>query len=141
MGFDGTNLAYQNTANAAANMEAFLNDYILNLMSTLLVLPDNPEQGVLYLMTILINFVDIHYKWENLEIKYNLLTYGLVALSAFKQENYLYHIENGKNEYIYSSFIPFSLITLCFLKFLISQLNQTTHCMVAIQDIFPKLTN
>ncbi len=98
LGFDGTNLAFQNTANAATNMEAFLNDYILNLMSTLVVLPDNPEQGVLYLMTILINFVDIHYKWESLEIKYNLLTYGLVALSAFKQENYLYHIENGKSQ-------------------------------------------
>jgi hypothetical protein len=64
-------------------------------MSTLICIPDNPDQGVLYLLTGISNTILKHFSWENLEIKLNLMLNMITILSAFKQENYLYHIENG----------------------------------------------
>jgi hypothetical protein len=77
-------------------VEKFLNDYLSNLMSTLLVIPDNPEQGVLYLLTGVLNLIQKHFQWENLDIKFNLLCNSLVILGALKQDEYLYHIPDGK---------------------------------------------
>lgn len=66
------------------------------MLSTLLLIPDNPDQGVLYLLTGVINLINKHYTWENLEFKFNLLSNCLIILTSAKQENYIYHNKNGK---------------------------------------------
>lgn len=76
-------------------VEKYLNEYLCNFMSTLLIVPDNPEQGVIYLLTGLVNLIQKHINWENIEIKFNLLANAFVILAALKQENYLYHIHEG----------------------------------------------
>lgn len=76
-------------------IEKYLNEYLTNMMSTLLILPDNPEQGVLYLLTGVLNLIDKHLTWENADVKFNLLANAIIILTALKQENYLYHIDYG----------------------------------------------
>lgn len=85
----------QSALSNQSNVERFLNDYLSNMMSTLLVIPDNPEQGVLYLLTGVINLIQKHFVWESTEIKFNLLCNSLVILGALKQDNYLYHMTDG----------------------------------------------
>lgn len=75
-------------------IERFLNDYLSNMMSTLLLIPDSPEQGVLYLLTGVVNMIN-QFSWDSLEIKFNLLTNVLVIFSALEQDNYLHAIHNG----------------------------------------------
>ena len=77
-------------------VEQFLQDYLCNLLSTLLLIPDNPEQGGLYLLNGVLNVIQMHFPWENLEVKFNLLVNFVCLLSALKQENYIHHIPNGK---------------------------------------------
>ncbi len=77
-------------------IEKFLNDFLSNMLSTLLLVPDSPEQGVLYLLTGVINMIN-QYNWDNLEIKFNLLTNVLVIFSALEQENYMHSINNGNS--------------------------------------------
>ena len=97
MNFDNTSASrIQSSLAQMANTEKFLNEYLSNVMSTLLLIPDNPEQTVLYLLTGVHNIIDKHYNWDNKEIKFNLLTNLLVILSALKQEEYLHHLENGE---------------------------------------------
>ena len=76
-------------------IEKYLNEYLTNMMSTLLILPDNPEQGVLYLLTGVLNLIDKHLTWENADVKFNLWANAIIILTALKQENYLYHIDYG----------------------------------------------
>ncbi len=76
-------------------VEKFLSEYLTNMMSTLLLVPDNPEQGVLYLLTGVINLINKHVQWDNEEIKFNLLANSLIGLSAMAQTNYLHHLNNG----------------------------------------------
>ena len=105
LNFDGSNLSrFSTTAFSMATIEKFLSDFLLDLMSTLLIIPDNPEQGVLYLLTGVINLIEKHFQWENVEIKYSLLAKALLILSALKQEDFLYHV-NGveSNDTLYGS--------------------------------------
>ena len=83
------------TVTTMSTVEKLLNEYLTNMMATLLIVPDNPEQGVLYLITGVINLISKHFQWDNEEIKFNLLANCLVILSAMTQQNYLYHIKNG----------------------------------------------
>ena len=93
-------------------VEYFLQDYMCNLLSTLLIIPDNPEQGGLYLLNGVLNVIQKHFPWENNEIKFNLLVNFICLLCALKQENYIHHIPNGKNFskflYLYLIFINLS---------------------------------
>jgi hypothetical protein len=100
--YEITNIAKLQASSPASsvNIERFLNEFLSNMMSTLLVIPDNPEQGVLYLLTGVLNLIQKHYTWENLEIKFNLLCNALVILSALKQDEYLYHVNEGENNYL-----------------------------------------
>lgn len=96
LNYDASNLARLSTSNTSVStVEKFLSDYLTNMMTTLLVIPDNPDQGVLYLLTGVMNLVQKHLNWDNLEIKFNLLANLLLVFSALKQEIYLYHINNG----------------------------------------------
>jgi hypothetical protein len=78
-----------------SQIENYLNAYLTNILSTLILIPDNPDQGVLYLFNGLINLIQTHFEWENKEIKLNLMINSLCLLSSLKQENHLYHIPNG----------------------------------------------
>ncbi len=77
-------------------VEKFLSEYLTSMMSTLLLIPDNPEQGVLYLLTGVINLISKHVQWENEDIKFNLLANSMIALSAMSQTSFIYHLNNGK---------------------------------------------
>ncbi|KAI4892357.1 hypothetical protein NFI96_017422, partial [Prochilodus magdalenae] len=82
--------------------EAFLLDFINNFLSTLLVVPDHPEQGVLYLVRGLLNMVQ-DYTWEdNSDAKVRVYISALPLLAAMSQESYLYTIPKvDSNETLY----------------------------------------
>ncbi|KAJ8246244.1 hypothetical protein GJAV_G00265420 [Gymnothorax javanicus] len=82
--------------------EAFLLDFINNFLSTLLVVPDHPEQGVLYLVRGLLNMVQ-DYTWEeNSDAKVRVYISALPVLAAMSQECYLYSIPKvDSNETLY----------------------------------------
>lgn len=92
-----SNLTNVAAKTSAATIDKFLNEYITNLLSTLILIPDNPEQGVLYLLNGILNVIQKHYQWENIEIKVNLLINVICLLCALKQEKYIYHIPNSKS--------------------------------------------
>ncbi|KAK2169423.1 hypothetical protein LSH36_10g11082 [Paralvinella palmiformis] len=82
--------------------EPFLVEYINNLASTLLVVPDNPDQGPLYLVRGLLNAVK-NYKWDpNSDAKAIIFVNIITLLSAMCQENYLYGIDKvDSNDKLY----------------------------------------
>ena len=110
--YEISTIAKVQSSSQSANAERFLNDFLSNMMSTLLVIPDNPEQGVLYLLTGVINLIQKHYHWDNLEIKFNLLCNALVILSALKQDDYLYHLNEGFIS-LFLIFIYFPFFIIC----------------------------
>ncbi|XP_030629505.1 VPS35 endosomal protein-sorting factor-like [Chanos chanos] len=82
--------------------ESFLLDFINNFLSTLLVVPDHPEQGVLYLVRGLLNMVQ-DYTWEdNSDAKIRVYISALPLLAALSQESYLYTVPKvDSNETLY----------------------------------------
>ncbi|KAF4106796.1 VPS35 endosomal protein-sorting factor-like [Onychostoma macrolepis] len=82
--------------------EPFLLDFINNFLSTLLVVPDHPEQGVLYLVRGLLNMVQ-DYTWEdNSDAKIRVYISAVPLLAAMSQESYLYTIPKvDSNETLY----------------------------------------
>uniref|UniRef100_A0A674NGP7 VPS35 endosomal protein-sorting factor-like n=1 Tax=Takifugu rubripes TaxID=31033 RepID=A0A674NGP7_TAKRU len=82
--------------------ENFLLDFINNFLATLLVVPDHPEHGVLYLVRGLLNMVQ-DYTWEdNSDAKVRVYTSALPLLAAMSQETYLYSIPKmDSNETLY----------------------------------------
>ncbi|XP_033908670.2 VPS35 endosomal protein-sorting factor-like [Acipenser ruthenus] len=82
--------------------EGFLLEFLQSFLSTLLVVPDHPEQGVLYLVRGLLNVVQ-DYTWEdNSDAKVRVYTSALPLLAAMSQESYLYHIPRvDSNETLY----------------------------------------
>lgn len=97
LNYDGSNLAkLSSSMTSITAIEKFLAEYVSNMMTTLLLIPDNPDQGVLYLLTGVTNLVQKHFQWDNLEIKFNILIDILVIFNCLKQESYIYHLENGR---------------------------------------------
>uniref|UniRef100_A0A4W4H191 VPS35 endosomal protein-sorting factor-like n=1 Tax=Electrophorus electricus TaxID=8005 RepID=A0A4W4H191_ELEEL len=82
--------------------ESFLLEFISSFLSTLLVVPDHPEQGVLYLVRGLLNMVQ-DYTWEDSsDAKVRVYISALPLLAAMSQESYLYTILNvDSNETLY----------------------------------------
>ncbi|XP_061562437.1 VPS35 endosomal protein-sorting factor-like isoform X2 [Phycodurus eques] len=82
--------------------ESFLLDFINNFLSTLLVVPDHPEHGVLYLVRGVLNMVQ-DYTWEdNSDAKVRVYICALPLLAAMSQETYLYTIPKmDSNETLY----------------------------------------
>ncbi|NXD63155.1 CP062 protein, partial [Eolophus roseicapillus] len=73
--------------------DAFLLEFLCNFFSTLLVVPDHPEQGVLFLVRGLLNVIQ-DYTWEdNSDDKVRIYTNVLHLLSAMTQEVYIYHVD------------------------------------------------
>ncbi|KAG7226495.1 hypothetical protein INR49_003815, partial [Caranx melampygus] len=82
--------------------ESFLLDFINNFLATLLVVPDHPEHGVLYLVRGLLNMVQ-DYTWEdNSDAKVRVYISALPLLAAMGQETYLYSVPKvDSNETLY----------------------------------------
>ncbi|XP_004086849.1 UPF0505 protein C16orf62 homolog [Oryzias latipes] len=82
--------------------EGFLLDFINNFLATLLVVPDHPEHGVLYLVRGLLNMVQ-DYTWEeNSDAKVRVYIGALPLLAAMSQEAFLYSIPKvDSNETLY----------------------------------------
>ncbi|KAJ6657602.1 hypothetical protein lerEdw1_002318 [Lerista edwardsae] len=82
--------------------EAFLLEFLCNFFSTLLIVPDHPEQGVLFLVRGLLNVIQ-DYTWEdNSDDKIRIYTYVLHLLSAMSQETYIYHVDKvDSNDTLY----------------------------------------
>ncbi|XP_035573343.1 VPS35 endosomal protein-sorting factor-like isoform X4 [Canis lupus baileyi] len=82
--------------------ESFLLEFLCNFFSTLLIVPDHPEHGVLFLVRELLNVIQ-DYTWEdNGDDKIRIYTCVLHLLSAMSQETYLYHIDKvDSNDSLY----------------------------------------
>ncbi|XP_075575453.1 VPS35 endosomal protein-sorting factor-like isoform X5 [Pelecanus crispus] len=82
--------------------DAFLLEFLCNFFSTLLVVPDHPEQAVLFLVRGLLNVIQ-DYTWEdNSDDKVRIYTNVLHLLSAMTQEAYIYHVDKvDSNDTLY----------------------------------------
>ncbi|XP_043349928.1 VPS35 endosomal protein-sorting factor-like isoform X2 [Dermochelys coriacea] len=82
--------------------EPFLLEFFCNFFSTLLIMPDHPEQGVLFLVRGLLNVIQ-DYTWEdNSDDKVRIYANVLHLLSAMTQETYIYHIDKvDSNDTLY----------------------------------------
>ncbi|KAK2491621.1 hypothetical protein MC885_001898, partial [Smutsia gigantea] len=82
--------------------ESFLLEFLCNFFSTLLIVPDHPEHGVLFLVRELLNVIQ-DYTWEDSsDDKVRIYTCVLHLLSAMSQETYLYHIDKvDSNDSLY----------------------------------------
>uniref|UniRef100_A0A6I8QAG6 VPS35 endosomal protein-sorting factor-like n=1 Tax=Xenopus tropicalis TaxID=8364 RepID=A0A6I8QAG6_XENTR len=82
--------------------EPFLLEFLGNFFSTLLVVPDHPEQGVLFLVRGLLNVIE-DYTWEdNSDDKVRIYTSVLHLLAALSQESYLLHVDKvDSNDNLY----------------------------------------
>ncbi|KAL8591014.1 hypothetical protein ACOMHN_021779 [Nucella lapillus] len=73
--------------------EPFLLEFICSFVSTLLATPDSPEAGVLYLLRGLLNMLQ-DYTWDSSsDARIVAYTRILAVLSAYSQEDYLYHVD------------------------------------------------
>ncbi|XP_043258632.1 VPS35 endosomal protein-sorting factor-like isoform X2 [Colletes gigas] len=87
--------------------EAYLLSYLSNFLSTLLVVPDNPQNGFLYLMRCFLDTVARCFV-ENPLLKSYLDLRALDLLSALTQENYPYHVDKiDSNDKLYGSDLTF----------------------------------
>ncbi|XP_022800281.1 UPF0505 protein C16orf62-like [Stylophora pistillata] len=82
--------------------ESYLLAYMNNFFSTLLVVPDSPDQGALYLVRSLLNVVQ-EYTWElNSGAKMSIYLNAVSLLSAMSQEYFLYHADKvDSNDRLY----------------------------------------
>nr|XP_039249347.1 VPS35 endosomal protein-sorting factor-like [Styela clava] len=94
---DGKNVSTQN----------IMASYITNFLSTLLTVPDHPEQGILYLLRGLMNVISATGASGGLlsmESRISVYIKVLSLLSAYSQDRYLYRVEYvDSNEHLYSS--------------------------------------
>lgn len=85
--------------------EPFLKSFLVNFLSTLVIVPDNPTQGVLYLLRLLLEVIkkypfDPHSPQTLASLYLHILDY----LSVASQEIYPYHIVNViSNDELYGS--------------------------------------
>ncbi|XP_071796501.1 VPS35 endosomal protein-sorting factor-like [Asterias amurensis] len=84
--------------------EPFILSYLNSFLCTLLVVPDNPDYGVLYLVRGLLNVIQ-DYVWDvDTDAKATVFLNVLCLLSACSQEQFIYHIKNvDSNDVLYGS--------------------------------------
>ncbi|ETN59685.1 esophageal cancer associated protein [Anopheles darlingi] len=84
--------------------EGFLKTYVVNFLSTLVIVPDNPTQGVLYLLRLLLDVVPRYPFEPNSNTLSSIYLHVLDFLSVAAQEVYPYHIVNViSNDELYGS--------------------------------------
>uniref|UniRef100_A0A0A1X4P6 UPF0505 protein CG8202 n=1 Tax=Zeugodacus cucurbitae TaxID=28588 RepID=A0A0A1X4P6_ZEUCU len=82
------------------SLETYLVSYLCNMLATLVVVPDSPDQGVLYLVRLLLSEVT---KFSFDDQSCGMATVYLHALDMLyvqSLEEFPYHIPGGKNKYI-----------------------------------------
>lgn len=85
------------------NSEPFLLAYLSSFLATLLVVPDSPEHGVLYLLRGLLNAVQRCFD-DNSTMKCYLYLRVLDLLSTITRETYPYHVDKvDSNDRLYGS--------------------------------------
>lgn len=85
-----------NLEDETAKSETFLLSYLKQFLSTLLVVPDNPEVGVLSLLRTLLNVVRrLDWNKQNCNLA-TLYTSVVDLLSVMAQEDYPYHVDRGR---------------------------------------------
>ena len=81
--------------NKRQSSEPLLSVFVRNFLATLLVVPDNPDLGVVYLFGGLLNALK-KYRWQPHSMaKVEVFSNALCYLSASCQEEYIYTIHNG----------------------------------------------
>ncbi|KAK9513013.1 hypothetical protein O3M35_001303 [Rhynocoris fuscipes] len=84
--------------------DSFLEDYVKNLLSSLIVFPDCAEQGVLYLTRGVINVLNEYSTEYNLHTITRLYLCVLDMLSTVAQPDYPYHVKKvDSNDVLYGS--------------------------------------
>ncbi|XP_068761275.1 VPS35 endosomal protein-sorting factor-like [Montipora capricornis] len=112
--------------------EPYLLEYMNNFFSTLLVVPDSPDQGALHLVRGLLNVVQ-DYTWElNGGSKMSVYLNAVGLLSAMSQEYFIYHVDKvDSNDKLYG----------CDKKFL-AEINQiVSTLMEAVFEHLKSLTS
>lgn len=83
--------------------EQFLISYLKQFLSTLLVVPDSPEKGVLHLTRVLLNAIK-RYRWEHKNNLFEMYLSVLDMLSTMVQETYPYYVDKVEsNDTFYGS--------------------------------------
>lgn len=90
--------------NKTRSSEPFLIGFLNQFLATLLLVPDNPDQGVLYLLRGLLNVLQ-DYMWDgNTDARARVYISVLSLLSAMSQESYNHHIYKvDSNDALYGS--------------------------------------
>ncbi|KAF6206084.1 hypothetical protein GE061_017309 [Apolygus lucorum] len=84
--------------------EPFIQEFVKEVMSTLLVLPDCPEEGILYVTRILVNVLQKYSDDNNLGLITGLYLHALDLLAAYAQPDYAYHVKGvDSNDVLYGS--------------------------------------
>ncbi|XP_039446125.1 VPS35 endosomal protein sorting factor-like [Culex pipiens pallens] len=85
--------------------EPFLKSFLVNFLSTLVIVPDNPTQGVLYLLRLLLEVIKKYpFDPQSPQTLASLYLHILDYLSVASQEIYPYHIVNViSNDELYGS--------------------------------------
>lgn len=98
------------------NTEPYLVSFLCNFLSTLIIVPDSPEQGVLYLLRNLLDAIK-RYPFDPNNISLPLVYLAIIdMLTTAAQETYPYHIPNVvSNDELYGSDSKFlvEVDTLC----------------------------
>lgn len=86
------------------NTEPYLVSFLCNFLSTLVIVPDSPEQGVLYLLRTLLDVIK-RYPFDSNNISLPLVYLAIIdMLTTAAQETYPYHIPNVvSNDELYGS--------------------------------------
>lgn len=84
--------------------EPFLSEYICNMLSTLIVIPDNTNQGIMYLTRALVNTLNHSSKEQNAAVVTSLFLNVLDMLSTCARPTYPYHVKRvDSNDVFYGS--------------------------------------
>lgn len=87
-------------------MERYLVAYICNMLATLIVVPDSPEQGVLYFLRLLLDIVGRRNFKANSSAPSIIYLHVLDMLYVQSMERFPYHIDGGKTPRIYKKKAP-----------------------------------
>ncbi|KAJ8974474.1 hypothetical protein NQ317_016128 [Molorchus minor] len=93
-----------NLQKVSAKSETFFVPFVRQFLSTLLVVPDNPERGVLSLLRMLLNVLR-EFEWSKPNCMLGSLYVNVIdVLSIMAQEDYPYHVDKVEsNDSLYGS--------------------------------------
>lgn len=77
------------------SLEPFLVSYMCNILATLIVVPDSPEQGVLYFLRLLLEVVGRHKFKVDSSAPSIIYLHSLDMLYVQSLERFPYHIRGG----------------------------------------------